>query len=238
MNHRPGDDGQFDRLWEEAGHSDAPESLVAAISSRLCSGLRAVAPAPSPANMAVRLFLLIVLVTLAVTSLMGLSGAVRMTTLQRLLVSIALASGAALLALSLSWQMIPGSLQRFSPVAALALTLAGFLAAVALLFPLRHSADDLASGLECTRGGVAIAFPAAFLIWLLVRRGASQAYPLVGATIGGASGLVSVAVLQFHCEKQEMVHLSLWHGCVVILCGLTGFAAGTAFREWRLRTAR
>ncbi len=233
MSGQPEPGGQFDRLWNEAETREAPETLVAAISSRLRSGLQTVTPAPSPANMAVRLFLLISLVTLAVTSVMGLGGASQMTASQRILVCLALASGAALLAISLSWQMLPGSLQRFSPFAALAIALAGFVGTVVLLFPIRES--EAMAGFRCTRSGVVLAIPAAFLIWLLVRRGASQAYGLMGATIGGTAGLVSVAALQFHCAQQDMIHLSVWHGCVVVLCGITGYGAGSAFREWLSR---
>ncbi|MEZ5403741.1 MAG: NrsF family protein [Bryobacteraceae bacterium] len=209
-----------------------PESLVAAISGRVCRDLRTVKPVPSPTGIAARLFLVVVLTAMATGSLVGLGGLGHMSWTQRLLISAALAAGAAVLTLSLGWQAIPGSLQRYSPLSAALLALGSFLASVAALFPLRQTEAAWETGFRCTRGGLGLALPAAFLIWLVIRRGAAQSHALTGTTIGATAGLVSVAALQFHCDQQEMAHLSIWHGVVVILSGFSGFVVGSAVRRW------
>lgn len=224
-------DPQLDRLFGEACAPGVAEPVVSAISERLRAGIECSRPAPSAGGLALRLLLAMLLVTLAAAGMMGLAGMARMSVVQRLVVSLALAGGAGLLGVSLAWQALPGSLHRVSPWTALGVSLVAFLGAVALLFPMAEG-NSMESGVKCTRGGGALAVPPAVLLWLLVRRGAPQMWTVVGATIGGTAGLVAVAILQFHCPQQDVIHLGLWHGCVAVLGAIAGFGVGSALR-WR-----
>ena len=67
-----------------------------------------------------------------------------------------------------------------------------------------------------------MAAPSSLLFWILVRRGHTLASGMLGATLGAIAGLVGASVLQFTCNRQDAVHLLVWHGGVVIVSLLLG----------------
>ena len=55
-----------------------------------------------------------------------------------------------------------------------------------------------------------MAAPSTLLFWFL------------GASLGAIGGLLGASVLQFTCNRQDAVHLLVWHGGVVIVSLLLG----------------
>src|SRR4029077_7430607 len=121
------------------------------------------------------------------------------------------ATGVSLLAVSLAWQMRPGSYRRVSTTALLGAFGIGLLLGMALLFPWQSSPAFALEGWPCLLGGLGIAVPGALLLWLVVRRGAALSFTTLGATLGATAGLLGVTVLQFKCAHQEASHLLVWH---------------------------
>ena len=156
--------------------------------------------------------------------MMGTAGLHEMNVIQMIGIVTVLACGAALLSLSLAWQMSPGSLQRVPPRIAVIVLTAGFLAAAMLLFPWHEQQAFLLRGWECLKAGLLMAAPSSLLFWLLVRRGHTLASGMLGATLGAIAGLLGASVLQFTCNRQDAVHLLVWHGGVVIISLVLGIA--------------
>jgi hypothetical protein len=143
-----------------------------------------------------------------------------------LAVAVLAAAGAAL-AFSLSRQMIPAARHPVPPGLLLLLSAAGIPLAFAVLFPYERFAPQLL-GLHCVLRGVLFAVPAAYLLYRVVRRGAPLNAPVVGATVGGASALASVLVLQFVCPQHNLIHLAGFHAGVVAVCIAAGYLTGLA----------
>jgi len=154
--------------------------------------------------------------------ILGFAGFQRMGLPQFIGVTGILAVGAAVLSLSLAWQMAPGSLQRFSTGAAITALALGFLGCVGILFPWHAPKAFVAQGWPCSVVGVTIAMPAALLFWILARRGAPLSREALGGALGAIAGLLGVTVLQFSCSRQEAGHLLVWHGGVLAVSTLMG----------------
>ena len=113
------------------------------------------------------------------------------------------------------------------------------LSSLALLFPWRGVQAFVAMGWPCLLGGLGIAVPAALLLWVIVRRGAPLSVGTLGATIGATAGLLGVTVLQFKCPLQEAPHLVVWHGGVLVVATVAGWAvAHLAHRRLLSRAAQ
>jgi hypothetical protein len=54
---------------------------------------------------------------------------------------------------------------------------------------------------------------------------------LLGATLGAIAGLLAVTVLQYTCELQDIGHLLVWHGGVLVLSTLAGALIGDRLRR-------
>lgn len=153
---------------------------------------------------------------------------------QKIAVFATLAASAALLAFSLVRQMVPG--QR-------SLLLAGLLPVslfvllclvVASVFQVRADPHFLRAGEACLRAGVPYAIPAAFVFWLILRRGAILSPRVVGAMAGMLAGLVSTTVLEVHCPNLDVWHILVWHVGIALLGMITGLLiaiAGQAIRN-------
>jgi hypothetical protein len=170
---------------------------------------------------------LVVSVVLAGT--MKLVGIPAMNGIQMTGMSAILALGLVLLSRSLAWQMTPGSKQRMPAWTAVTILGAGLLLGMLILFPMRTPQAFLARGLHCLRVGIFIAAPSAALFWWLARRGAPLNMTTLGATLGALAGLVSVALLQVTCDLQEMNHLLVWHGGVLLITTAVGAGIGRLF---------
>jgi hypothetical protein len=138
-----------------------------------------------------------------------------------------LALGVTLLCTALAWQIRPGSLQKIPAVSSWLCFGLGFLAGAALLFPW-HAAEGLVShaflahGASCLLAGSAVAIPGGILFWLLSRRGVALSATVFGGSLGAIAGLLGVTVLQFRCIYQNMAHLVVWHGSVLLVAIAAG----------------
>ena len=199
--------------------------LAERIHAQLKQDLNPVKPLPSSAVLAGRFFLILMVLGGLLTVWLGGGGIENMTSLQLLLVACILSAGALLLAVSLSWQMVPGKYQRIPPPVLIGAFAAGFLVVVAGMFPW-NAADVLRTGWGCTRIGLMMAVPVGVALLYLAMRGAPLSYPTLGASLGAAAGLLGLTVLQFSCHNQEASHILVQHGAVVLLCIGVGYLLG------------
>jgi hypothetical protein len=197
--------------------------------------LKPVSHIKSTAALAAQLLLVFILLAAAVTSMMKLVGIETMNGVQLLGISAIFAFGVVLLSRSLAWQMTPGSLQKIPALAAVAILGIGVLAGFVILFPWKTPEAFFVRGWHCLRAGMALAVPAGALFWLLVCRGAPLDLTTLGGTLGAIGGLLSVTVLQFTCNLQDIGHLLTWHGGVLVISTVAGAVIGRCAAMFRSR---
>jgi hypothetical protein len=196
------------------------------IGQTLRSSLKPVRPVAATRIVATQFFLLFVLLTIPASGMMDLMGWRLMSPGQVTAVTAVLIAGAALLSLSLAWQMTPGSLQRIPANRAMWILSVSFLVVVAILFPWHTPEGFFRLGWRCLKMGLLMAVPAAALFGILLRRGAALSPGALGGTLGAISGLLGITVLQFQCDTQDAIHLLVWHGAVVVISASIGFLIG------------
>ena len=210
-------------LLEGGAAPPAPAASVTdAVRAQMKKTLSPVTPQASPRVLAAQFLLVFLLFSAPMIGMMGTAGLHEMNLTQLVGIGTVLVCGAALLSFSLAWQMSPGSLHRVPPRIAVIALAAGFLAATAVLFPWHEPQAFFERGWSCLKAGVLMAAPSSLLFWILVRRGHTPASGMLGATLGAIAGLVGASVLQFTCNRQDAVHLLVWHGGVVIVSLLLG----------------
>lgn len=218
------------RLFEflEAKPPDAEVSpeLQSRIEAAVRSSLTAVSPMRPPRVFAMLLFAIFFCVPVAATVLRGSASTAVMTFWQFGIVSASLLGGAALLAVSMSRQMVPGSRHTVRPRVVMVVAAGAFLLAVASLFPWEFGGGFLGPGMTCMMRGLMFAAPSAIAFWLIVRRGFIVSWPLLGATTGLLAGLVGATSLHLQCQMLEASHLAVWHVGLPVVCALAGFFFG------------
>ncbi len=217
--------------------SVSPE-LEQKISKNAKGSLQPVSRLRSTSVRAAQLLIVFVLLAAAVTSMMKILGIEAMSRAQLAGISAVLALGVVLLTRSLAWQMTPGSLQRIPAWSAVAIVGAGLLAGTVILFPWQTPEEFIEHGWRCLRTGLTLAVPTAALFWLSVRRGAFVNLTTLGATLGAIAGLLSVTVLQFTCNMQEIAHLLVWHGGVLAISTVIGALIGGSVARLRLASLK
>ncbi len=205
---------------------ELPRSLQSQIESAVLGSLKPVSPLPSTRGLMLGFLATFTLLSLVGVMMMG-GGALRVMSIwQFASVGLILGTGAVLLAISLSWLMVPGSYQRIRLKALIFCVAAAFLFALALLFPWRTEGMFVTTGLRCATAGFVLIAPASVCFWLLVRRGAILSPGLAGATTGLLAGLTGAMVLHFGCVIAKAPHLIVWHAGVPISSALAGFVLG------------
>jgi hypothetical protein len=153
---------------------------------------------------------------------------------QKIAVFATLAASAALLAFSLVRQMVPGQKSLLRP-GLLPIGLFVLLClVVASVFQVRTDSHFLQSGEACLKAGIPYAIPAAFVFWLILRRGAILSPRVVGAITGMLAGLVSTTVLEVRCPNLNVLHILVWHVGIALLglvAGVLVAIAGEAIRN-------
>ena len=222
--------------WASRGipSSSSPE-LYGKIQSAIQASLQRVSPRPSARAIAFEFGAAFLLGAIPAAAMMGLGGVEKMNVFQLIAITVVLALGVALLALSLAWQVTPGSLRRISVRGAVSILVAGFIVGVVFLFPWHTPEAFLARGWPCLRLGLLMALPSALLFWLVARRRAPLEMKALGGTLGAISGLLGVSVLQFHCDRQETEHLLFWHGGVLLVSIAAGVLIASAVGHLRRR---
>jgi hypothetical protein len=192
------------------------------IASNLNTSLEAVTPVPARRRLAMVLVGIVSLMSVILAAIIGAGGFKVMTWEQLLGMTVILGGGVALLADSVSRQMIPGSDHRLPPRALIVTLPVVFLCGMPLLFPWRHTNAFVGLGLRCTLRGLTIATLGMLLFWPVVRRGAVLSRDLLGASVGLLAGLTGATVLQFSCRLLEAKHLAGWHAGMVVAAMLEG----------------
>ncbi len=128
-------------------------------------------------------------------------------------------------------QLIPGSRRNFSGIALLAAISISLLAVFALMFRDYRTEHFLSAGIMCLLTGVLLAIPAAFLSWLLLRRGFAVNSIAAGLVGGALAGLCGVTLLELHCPNLQALHVLVWHTAVVPVSAAAGALVGWALRR-------
>jgi len=212
-----------------------PSELEHRIVQTIQGALKPVSRLRSTAAIAAQLMIVFLLISAAVAGRMKIVGFKTMTLLQVIGITLILSLGVVLLALSLASQMKPGSLRRITGWASVVIPTAGLLAGVVFLFPWKAPDAFVIRGLHCLRVGLAMAAPSALVFWFLVRRGAPLSLRLLGGTLGAIAGLLAVTVLQYTCDRQDIGHLLVWHGGVLVLSILAGALIGESLSRFQAR---
>jgi hypothetical protein len=213
-------------LSDELPAGAVPGEVEHRIVQTIQSSLKPVSRLRSTAVLAAQIMIVFLLVSAAVTSRMKVLGLDVMTFAELIAISTILSLGIGLLALSLAWQMRPGSLQRIPNWTSVGILVAALLVVIVSLFPWKTSDEFVTDGWRCLRTGLAVAVPTALVFWILVRRGAPLRLKSLGGTLGAIAGLLGVTVLQFTCELQNAGHLMVWHVGVLVLSTLAGALIG------------
>jgi hypothetical protein len=153
---------------------------------------------------------------------------------QKIAVFATLAASAGLLAFSLVKQMVPGQKPLLRPGLLPVGLFVLLCLVVASVFQVRTDPHFLQSGEACLKAGIPYAIPAAFVFWLILRRGAILSPRVVGALTGMLAGLVSTTVLEVHCPNLNLWHILTWHVGIAFLglvAGVLVAIAGQAIRH-------
>jgi hypothetical protein len=214
-------------IAEQPAVTGVSSELSRRIRSQLAASLTPVKPAVSIGVCVLRFLAIFLAFAAGLVVTMGAAGLGRMSTGQFLGSGLLLAAGAILFSLSLARQMAPGSRRGIATWVAMALFGSTALCGITLLFPWREPGASIGLSWQCSLREVAIATPAAALLWLLLRRSAPALSPTaLGASVGAMAGLLAVTVLQFGCVYQQALHLLLWHWSVLAIAAGAGALLG------------
>jgi len=198
------------------------------IQARIVENLKPVRPL-APARLFLFACAIIFLCVVAIgATTFGMNGWGALSMVQRVGVFATLAASAALLAISMIGQMVPGSKYGFAPAALPIGILAALMIVLAATFRPHQEPAFVANGLACMKNGLTYSIPAAFLFWLLVRRGAILYPKLIGTAAGGLAGLVGLSVLEINCSNLNAFHVLAWHWGVVLISSVAGALLGAA----------
>jgi hypothetical protein len=228
------------RFLNDAGRAPVPsESQLRRIRAGILENLEPVRPLP-PSSIFLFACATIFLCVVAVGALLfGMNGWGVRNMVQRVAVFATLGCSAVLLAVSMVRQIVPGSKHALAPAALPIAVLAVLMLAIAATFRPQEESAFVGGGLPCLRNGLTYSIPAAFLFWLLLRRGAMLFPKPIGAAAGGLAGLIGLTVLEVSCPNLNVFHHLVWHGGVVLIGVLAGAALGAAveyIEPWRNQT--
>ncbi len=202
------------------------------IRAQMAEYLSPVTPLPSQATLILLTVAILAIVPSIVLVVIGDGGLYVMTLLQLTAWTLVIGTAEVMLSVSVAGLMVPGCRHRLHPRLLILLCIAGYLTTALLFFRRRLVPNAEQEGTICLLTGCAVAIPAAFVLWLLARKGLVLSWPLMGSVIGLLAGLVGTLVLVFHCKLPEMIHLAVWHTSVLLFCTLLGFCLGMIFRTW------
>jgi Negative regulator of sigma F len=225
-------DEEIDNVLQKA--SRVPPMVEPALLGRIADSinvsLRPVRPLPPTGMLIAGLMLICAAVALAAAARLGFSGIKTLGLSKSVLILSTLGILVWVAGRELVSQLIPGSRQNFSGIALLATISASLLAVFALTFRDYRTEHFLSAGIMCLLTGVLLAIPAAFLSWLLLRRGFAVNSIAAGLVGGALAGLCGVTTLELHCANVQALHILVWHTAVVPVS-----AAAGALVAWALR---
>jgi hypothetical protein len=216
------------------------ERLLRRIQAGILEDLKPVRPLPPPRILLVASAIVFLSVVAVGALLLGTTGWHVLNMLQRAAVFVTLAASAVLLAYSMVRQMVPGSKHAFAPATLPITILITIVLLIVAMFRSQPESAFISGGLACVENGLLFSVPAAFLLWLILRRGALLLPRLIGAAAGGLAGLSGLSVLEVNCPNLNVFHILVWHGGVVVIGSLGGALVGAAvesIQRWRDQTA-
>lgn len=224
------DDRRVEREIAELMHGveprgdDVPPGLQQALERKLTAGLRPVKPLrPARFYVAIWSIVFAVVVTAGVLRL-GAFGLPEMGPAMSALVIGVLTASAAVLMISLAFQMRPGSRFRVAPGVLPVMVAAAVILLYRILFPIEPLDDFWPDVRVCFTAGIATAAIAAVLVWFALRRGAFASPAIAGITAGLLAGLAGTILLAIHCPILEFRHVALGHVGAAVVAALAGLA--------------
>jgi len=215
------------RLLDEGPDVPAPSAIqLKKIQAALIDNLKPVRPMAPSGVFLLALAVVFLAVVAAGPLLLGMNGWGALSTGQKIAVFAVLATGAVPLAVSMVGQMTPGSkyTRAPSPVS----VLVSLLLVLAAVFRPQQESAFVSNGLTCLKIGLMYSMTTAFLVCILLRRGAAQYPKLMGSAAGGFTGLVGLSVLAIICPNMNEHHILVWHWSVTLLSSLAGESLGAA----------
>lgn len=191
-----------------------PETLRR-VADSIAASLGRVRPLPPTWILTAGLVLACAAVSLAGAAQSGFGGIDAMNLVERVLVFSTLLALAAAAGVGFVHQMIPGSRQRFSPRALLAMVSLLLVAVFALLFHDLRTTHFFSAGIACLLTGLLFALPAGIFIRLLLLRGFAVSPASAGLIAGALAGLAGLGMLELHCNNFQAAHVLVWHTAVV-----------------------
>jgi hypothetical protein len=216
------------------------ERLLRRMQAGILKDLKPVRPLSPPPILLLACSIVFLSVVAVGALLLGTTGWNVLNMLQRTAVFAALAASAVLLANSVVRQMVPGSKHAFAPATLPIAILVALMLVIAAMFRSQRESSFVMGGLACMKNGILLSIPAAFLLWLILRRGALLLPKLIGASAGGFAGLSGLSVLEVNCPNLNGFHILVWHGGVVVIGSLGGALVGAAVESiqwWRDQTS-
>jgi hypothetical protein len=225
-------DEEIENVLQKASRvpPEVEPALLRRIADSINVSLRPVRPLPPTGVLIAGLVLICAAVALAAAARLGFSGIETLGLWKSVLILSTLGILVWVAGRELVSQLIPGSRRIFSGIALLAAISASLLAVFALMFRDYRTEHFLSAGIMCLLTGVLLAIPAAFLSWLLLRRGFAVNSIAAGLVGGALAGLCGVTTLELHCANVQALHILVWHTAVVPVS-----AAAGALVAWALR---
>ncbi len=231
-------DEEVDKVLQNAS-GVAPQveaALLKRIADSINSSLRPVRPLPPIWVLTGRLALICAAVAVAAAACTGFYGIGKLGLWERVLIFSTLGILVWLGGREFVSQLIPGSRRRFSAGAFLTICSAALLGVFALVFRDYRTDHFISAGIACLLTGLLLAIPAAFLSWLLLRRGFAVNSVAAGLVGGALAGLCGVTMLELHCANFQALHVLVWHTAVVPVSAAVGALVGWALRGHSTQT--
>jgi Negative regulator of sigma F len=228
-------DEEVDEVLEKASRvaHEVEPALLKRVAHSIHSSLRPVRPLPPTWVLTGGLVLICAAVALAAAARTGFHGIEKLGLLERVLIFSTLAILAWVAGEEFVDELIPGSRHRVRPGVLLTIVSVALLGVFALLFRNYRTEHFISAGIACLLTGLLLAIPAAFLSWLLLRRGFAVNSVSAGLVGGALAGLCGVTMLELHCVNFEALHVLVWHTAVVPVSAAAGALLGWALRSRR-----
>ena len=207
-----------------------PPALLKRIADSISSSLRPVRPLPPTWMLSGGLTLICVAVAVAAAAGAGFYGIENLSLWERALIFSTLGILVWVAGKEFVSQLVPGSRPYFSVGAFLTISTAALLGVFALVFRDYHIDHFIPAGITCLLTGLLVAIPAAFLSWLLLRRGFALNSVAAGLVGGALAGLCGVTMLELHCANFQALHVLVWHTAVVPVSAAAGALVGWVLR--------
>jgi Negative regulator of sigma F len=215
--------------------SRTPHEVDPALLERIADSIRPplqpVRPLPPTWMLTGGLALICAAVAFAGAAGTGFGGIEKLGVVQRVLVFSTLSILVWIVGREFVAELIPGSQRRVSPRVLPAIASVALLGLFALLFRNYRTDHFFSSGIACLLTGFLLAIPAAFLSWLLLRRGFAVSSVSAGLVGGVLAGLCGVTMLELHCVNFQALHVLVWHTAVVPVSAAAGALVGWALYD-------